>query len=125
MTKVLTFGTFDNFHPGHEFFLNGAQKKGELWIAIARDETVGKMKGKQPKHNEEARMQAVQEAFPDAHVLLGDSHKYLVPLQTVQPDLVVLGYDQKLPAGISEDDIPCPIVRLPAYKPEKYKSSLI
>jgi len=125
MARVLIFGTFDRLHPGHEFFLRAAQKRGEVWVAVARDSTVERIKGKRPVQQEEARKCAVEHAFPDVHVLLGDTHDYLAPFRAVQPDLVLLGYDQALPPGIFEEDIPCAMERLPSHKPTKYKSSLL
>ncbi|MDD3896868.1 MAG: adenylyltransferase/cytidyltransferase family protein [Candidatus Peribacteraceae bacterium] len=125
MVRVLAFGTFDRFHPGHDFFLRAAKAKGDVWVVVARDRTVERVKGKRPVQNEEERKQAVEHAFPDMHVLLGDSHDYLAPLRSVQPDLIVLGYDQTLPPGLTEADVPCAMERLPAHEPTKYKSSLL
>lgn len=45
MTVVLTFGTFDIFHPGHEYYLREAKKHGDkLVTVIARDQTVKNVK---------------------------------------------------------------------------------
>jgi len=36
--KVMVFGTFDIFHPGHRSFLNQAKKYGNyLIVVVARD----------------------------------------------------------------------------------------
>lgn len=36
--KVMAFGTFDLFHPGHQYYLSEASKSGdELIVVIARD----------------------------------------------------------------------------------------
>ena len=123
--RILVFGTFDNLHPGHIFFLKEAEKCGELWVAIARDQTVEHIKKQSVVQNEEIRKSAIENAMPEAHVILGDPKDYLRPIQEIRPDRIILGYDQKLPPGISVEDITCPIERLPAYKPEKYKSSLL
>jgi FAD synthetase len=123
--KVLVFGTFDHFHPGHQFVLNQAQKRGELFVVIARDSNVKKLKNLSATWPEEKRMAAVQEAFPSAQVMMGDKEDFLAPVKAVQPDLILLGYDQKLPPGVTEADFPCPVERLPAFEPEKYKSSII
>jgi cytidyltransferase-like protein len=43
--KVMTFGTFDLFHPGHVYYISQAESLAdELIIIIARDERVKKMK---------------------------------------------------------------------------------
>jgi len=123
--KVLVFGTFDHLHPGHLFFLQEAEKEGELHIALARDVTVEKLKGFPPRQGEVERMRAIEEAFTNAHVFLGDTKDYLVPVRKVKPDLILLGYDQELPPGVTMEDLPCPIKRVEPHKPEKYKSSLM
>lgn len=122
--RVLAFGTFDELHPGHQFLLEEAFKRGELTVVVARDSNVRRIKGHPPLQSEDARRRAVQETVPQATVVLGDPEDFLRPVQRVQPDVIVLGYDQHLPPGIVPADLPCPIERIPAYHPEKYKSSL-
>lgn len=42
---VMTFGTFDVFHPGHRFYLSEARKLGNrLLVIVALDSTVEKIK---------------------------------------------------------------------------------
>lgn len=122
--RVLVFGTFDALHPGHVFVLEKAAARGELHVVVARDATVQRIKSRPPAQPEHERAAAIQAAFPAAHVHLGDPQNYAKPLHTIQPDLVLLGYDQQLPPGVSAKDIPCPVERLPAFEPERYKSSL-
>ncbi|MEK7591615.1 MAG: adenylyltransferase/cytidyltransferase family protein [Patescibacteria group bacterium] len=122
--RILVFGTFDELHPGHRFVLEEALKRGETHVVVARDLNVQKIKGRLPKQNEEERRRAIEKAFPGMHPVLGDTSDFLVPVRAVKPDLIVLGYDQKLPPGVSEKDLPCAVERLPAFKPDKYKSSL-
>lgn len=124
--KILLFGTFDFLHPGHFFVLNEGEKRGDLHVVVARDATVEKIKKKLPVHSQEERKAAIEEAFPGAVVVLGsDDGDYLKPVRELAPDLILLGYDQKLPPGIQEKDLPCPVERLPSFEPEKYKSSLL
>lgn len=122
--KVLAFGTFDRLHPGHRFVLGEAAKRGDLFVVIARDTSVVAIKGKTAMQSEQQRWTAVKEAYPQATVVLGDSADFLSPVRTIGPDLIVLGYDQRMPPGVSDADLPCPVERLPAFFPEKYKSSL-
>ena len=58
--KVLAFGTFDIFHPGHEFYLKSAAKHGSLHVVVARDSTVESVKGRKPKNNEDARLAVIR-----------------------------------------------------------------
>ncbi len=122
--RVCVCGTFDHLHPGHMFFLREALKRGKLFVIIARDTTVQRIKGKFPRETENVRLAKLQKALPHLHPLLGNPEDFLAPIRSVQPDLILLGYDQHLPPGIHEDDLPCPFERLPAFHPEKYKSSL-
>jgi FAD synthetase len=122
--RILIFGTFDHLHPGHAFVLEEALRRGEAHVVVARDGNVAKIKGRKPDQTEEERKVAIEKAFPAAHVLLGDPDDFLVPIRSVNPDLILLGYDQKLPPGVSEADIQIPIERLQPHHPEKFKSSL-
>lgn len=122
--RVLLFGTFDRLHPGHEFVLNEGSKRGELSVVVARDATVEKIKGRKADQSEQARLSAIREKFPKARVVLGDDEDYLKPVSAIAPDLILLGYDQTLPPGVQLKDLPCPVERLPAFEPEKYKTSL-
>lgn len=122
--KVLVFGTFDRLHPGHRFVLDEAGKRGKVHVVVARDASVALIKKKAPLQSEHERAEAVQRAYPDAVVMIGDPHDYLAPVRAVRPNLILLGYDQRMPPGIREEDLPCPVERLPAFFPEKYKSSL-
>ena len=94
-------------------------------MVVARDATVEHIKGFKPDHTEEERKKGIEAAHPDVTVVLGDEEDYLVPVRELKPDLILLGYDQKLPSSITEEDLPCPVERLEAFEPEKYKSSLL
>ncbi len=113
--RVLVFGTFDGLHPGHQFFLEEAGKRGNLHIAVARDENVMRIKNKKPENDENERMAAILEKYPEADVCLGDSDDYLKPVREIKPDLIFLGYDQKMPPGVSEEDLGCNMERLPEF----------
>lgn len=122
--RVLVCGTFDHLHPGHLFFLQEALKRGKLFVIVARDTTVQRVKGLLPRETEGVRLAKLRKALPHIHPLLGNPEDFLAPVHSVRPDLILLGYDQRLPPGIREVDLPCPFERLPAFHPEKYKSSL-
>ena len=123
--KILLFGTFDHFHPGHQFVLDEAVKRGEVFVVIARDRNVEKIKNLTPSHNELERMKAVQLAVPTATVVLGDPTDFMAPVRAIQPDLILLGYDQRMPPGITEDQLGAPVERLPSFDPHLHKSSLL
>lgn len=124
MKTVLTFGTYDVFHPGHDFFLQAASTHGDrLIVVVARDTNVVRIKKRAPHDNENKRLKNVQAHPAVTEALLGYEEwgKHLQVLQDIQPDIICLGYDQQatLPDG------PWKVVRLESYQPHKYKSSLL
>ena len=122
--RVLTFGTFDQLHPGHIAYLKQAEDRGALLVLVARDENVEKFKGRRPEENEDTRVANVLRHFPKATVVLGEHDDYLHKVRELNHDLILLGYDQKMPPGIAETDLPAPVERAEPYKPEEFKSSL-
>lgn len=122
--KLMIFGTFDDLHPGHLYVFRNALERGDVYVVVARDSNVLKIKGRPPLQAEGDRVAAIEKSFPSAHVLLGNPEDFLAPVREVQPDLIVLGYDQKLPPGVTEEDLGVPVERLDAFHPEIHKSSL-
>ena len=122
---MLLFGTFDGLHPGHRFVMDEALRRGDVTVVVARDATVERLKGRTPIDGQEERMRALREAYPGVAVLLGDPQDFLAPVRAARPDIIVLGYDQRLPPGVDAADFPCPVERLPAFHPELYKSSAL
>jgi FAD synthetase len=127
----MTFGTFDHLHAGHEHYLREASKHGhEMITVLARDETVKKVKGELPDHNEIERKQKIEESNIDTKVVLGNiGDKYEV-IRKFKPDVICLGYDQytftqKLQKELIDQKLNTEIIRIKPYKPEVFKSSLI
>ena len=124
--KIMVFGTFDLLHPGHLFVLTEAGKRGNVTAIVARARNVERIKGTAPSQNDEKRVEAVRKAFPAYSVRLGDPEDFLAPVRAAAPDLILLGYDQKLPPGITEKDLASARVeRLPAFHPELYKTTIV
>lgn len=124
--RIMVFGTFDQLHPGHQSFLSQAYARGELWVVVARDSSVLNIKKRSPVQTEDQRMKAIAAAFPRAHVMLGNADgDFLAPVRAVRPDLIMLGYDQKMPPGVTESELGAATERADAFHPEKYKSSLL
>ena len=122
--SVMVFGTFDRLHPGHEYFLDEASKHGSLKVVVARDENVMKIKGHLPVENEKKRAKEIKKGFPDAKVIPGDPKDFLGPVRKFKPDVIFLGYDQKLPPGLKRKDLKCRIKRARSYMQHRFKSSL-
>ena len=122
--RILVTGTFDDLHPGHHFVLSEASRRGELFVIVARDANVKRFKGRSPLQDETQRKAAIEQAYPHAHVVLGDSEDFLRPVREIHPDLILLGYDQNLPPGVDEQALGCTTERLHAFEPHKHKSSV-
>lgn len=129
--KVMAFGTFDFFHAGHENYLAQAKALGdELIVVVARDETVKKVKGHAPLYNERKRLRDVQNCKHVSRAVLGNpDDKYRV-IKKYAPQVLALGYDQYvftygLKNYFIKENLNIEIVRLQAFEPETFKSSLI
>lgn len=131
MKKVMCFGTFDVLHEGHRFYLTEARKLGDyLVVVVARDDTVKEVKKRQPLHSENERVRQLQQLGIADKVVLGNSGDKLRVVEEEKPSIICLGYDQtfftdKIKERLQQRGLNVKVVRLPAYKPEVYKSSLI
>ena len=133
---VLAFGSFDILHPGHLLYLEKARRLGDsLIVIIARDDTIKKIKGKEPFFDQEdrARMISSLKIVDNAVVgkkLVKPHDKYEV-IKKYRPSILVFGYDQKvnlpdLKGWLKENRLSPKIVRIKAREdPRKYKSSKI
>ena len=127
MVKVMGFGTFDGVHPGHLFFLQQLKRLGdEVYIVVARDRNVKRIKGKNPQFNEKDRRAALEKMKLVDKVLMGHSKNFYHWINKFQPDVIGLGYDQKADIEDLKRAFPnIEITRLKPLEPEKYKSSLL
>jgi len=95
--KVLTFGTFDILHQGHEFYLKQAKEYGDiLGVVIARDKNVAKIKGKYPINNELKRLNKIKVLSYVNQVFLGNTQDKYKVIEEFKPDVICLGYDQRI-----------------------------
>jgi FAD synthetase len=100
MKKIATFGVFDIIHVGHIRFLEECKKisrDSKLIVVIARDSSVIKDKGKPPIINENDRKCIVASLKSVDNAILGnEGSDKLKIVEKIKPDIIVLGYDQKL-----------------------------
>lgn len=134
--RVLAFGTFDKLHEGHRFYLQAAAALGEaLYVLVACDQAVMWAKGRPPAQPASQRLAAVAALPFVTRAWIGepvtDLRDYLRPIRLIKPDIVALGYDQALDIdswlneAVTALRPRLKIVRLTAFHPEKYKSSII
>ncbi len=128
---VLCLGTFDRLHPGHEDYFRQARELGDrLVVVVARDETVQNVKGHEPLQPENVRLEAVAHHPLVSEARLGlPGDKYRI-IEEIQPDIILLGYDQQvftesLEQVLRARGVSCTVKRANPYKPEIYKSSLL
>ncbi|MFH1894778.1 MAG: adenylyltransferase/cytidyltransferase family protein [Patescibacteria group bacterium] len=131
MKKVLVFGTFDGLHPGHRSFFNQASKKGDyLIVVVARDTTVWKIKNCRPQKNERQRFLEIKKSKLADRVLLGGKGNPYKIIERLAPDVIFLGYDQKvftedLSVELRKMNLKTKIYRGKSYYPRKYHSRLV
>ena len=131
MKLVMCAGTFDIIHPGHLYFLSEAKKYGNrLIVIVARDETSEKFKGKKPLHNEKERLENVRSLEIVDEAMLGKHGNIFNIIEEIKPDVICLGYDQKvqkqeLEEELKKRNIKADVIRIGSYMPNVYKSSKI
>lgn len=131
MKKVMTFGTFDHFHAGHEYYLKQAKALGDMLIVIvARDKTVKRIKGSAPDYNEKERLKTVKACKIAEKVTLGEIEDKYEVIKRFKPEIIALGYDQftftyRLGKFLIDNKINAKIIRLKPYKPTVYKTTIL
>jgi len=122
-------GTFDIIHPGHLYYLSESKKYGDkLVVVVARDSTSQKFKDRKPVHNEKERLEAVRMLKIVDEAVLGKEGNIFNIIEEIKPDVLCLGYDQKVLKQELEDElkkrgIKAEVIRIGAYMPNVYKSS--
>ena len=98
MVRVMAVGVFDLLHAGHLHYVEQAKSLGEeLIVVVAHDDTVRKQKH-EPVTNQELRRRMVEGLKPVDKAIVGNPPSIPIfdILDTVKPDIIALGYDQKL-----------------------------
>ena len=126
----MVFGTFDPLHKGHLNYFEQAKKEGDfLIVVVARDEVIRKEKGREPSKPEKERLTKIEEVEIVDKALLGYKGDKLQIIKEENPDILCLGYDQKvdleeLRESLNKIGLKPEIKRMKPFKPEKYKSSI-
>lgn len=129
----MVFGTFDVLHQGHLNFFRQARRLAKnpyLIVSVARDQNVKKIKKREPLHNEKQRLMQVRKLSITDKAVLGGLANHLPHIIREKPDIIALGYDQKaytknLQRLLKKQGLNVRIVRLKAFKPLVFQSSLI
>ena len=135
--RVFIGGTFDGLHSGHLFLVNYARTQGtklarrsgrdgvQVSAVIARDDSVLRIKNRAAHHNQEERRLLLASLRTVDHVIIGVPNDFIQSVRRVDPDLIVLGYDQRATweGALRDAGIDAKIIRCPAYQQGRLKSS--
>ena len=122
MKKVLAGGRFNILHPGHIYFLQKAKSLGDyLVVVLAHDKTILKQKKALLFPAEERKMLIESLKCVDKVIIgyeIGDESGYIRVVNDESPDIIALGYDQKINAKVLQGKIgkKIKIVRIGNYK---------
>ena len=126
--RVIALGTFDVLHPGHLHYLETAADHGsELHVIVARAENVTHKPRPVCPDRQRAEMVGALDVVDEAHV--GHPDDYFVPVERIDPDVIVLGHDQHHDAddvrtALAEHGIDCVVTRASAREPA-YEGELL
>jgi tRNA pseudouridine55 synthase len=127
---VAVFGAFDILHPGHISLISQAKKIGKPVVIIGRDSTIKRIKGTQPFYNEQTRKKNLEQTNLAAEVKLGNEDSPYKIIETLKPNIILLGPDQKaftqnLATELKRLKLDTKIIRAQNFHPEFFKSSKI
>ena len=133
MTRVVAQGTFDLLHPGHVHYLSEAAAMGdELYVIVARRSNVDH---KEPPICDARQRRDVVDALEVVdEAVLGHEEDIFVPIEELEPDVIVLGHDQhhdrealaaELEARGLDCELRCASGRDPRYDAELLSTRLI
>jgi FAD synthetase len=120
-TTVIAQGTFDILHPGHLHYLREAAAMGdELCVIIARRDNVSHKQ--KPILTDRQRRDMVDALDPVDSAVLGDREDIFVPIERIDPDVIVLGHDQHhdeeaIAGALAERGIDCAVERASGRDP--------
>ncbi|MFC7155198.1 adenylyltransferase/cytidyltransferase family protein [Halomarina halobia] len=123
---VVAQGTFDLLHPGHLHYLEQAAELGEVYVIIARRENVTHKP--KPVLPDRQRRDMVAALDPVDHAVLGHREDIFVPIEEIDPDVILLGHDQHhdpaaIAAALDERGIDCEVRRASGRDP-RYEGEL-
>jgi len=120
-TRAIAQGTFDILHPGHVHYLREAASMGEeLHVIVARSANVTHKPDPVVPARQRRDVVDALAVVDEAH--LGHTEDIFVPIERIDPDVVVLGYDQHhdeetIRAALDDRGIDCEVRRASGREP--------
>lgn len=117
-TTVIAQGTFDILHPGHLHYLSEAASMGdELHVIVARRNNITHKE--KPILPDEQRRVMVDAFEMVDHARLGHEEDIFAPIEKIDPDVIVLGFDQHhdedaIEAALADRGVDCRVERASA-----------
>ncbi|MDI6721308.1 MAG: adenylyltransferase/cytidyltransferase family protein, partial [Candidatus Aenigmarchaeota archaeon] len=102
MKTVLTGGKFNMIHPGHIFLLKFAKRQGDRFVVVLAHDSRNKRDYAQKAKLRKAMLDQLK--LVDK-VVIGDNKNFMKVVCREKPDVIVLGYDQKIPGEKNEEKI--------------------
>ncbi|WP_418281168.1 adenylyltransferase/cytidyltransferase family protein [Halorubrum sp. DTA98] len=119
--RVVAQGTFDILHPGHVHYLTDAASYGdELHVIVARSENVTHKPSPILADRQRRDMVAALAVVDEAR--LGHPEDIFTPIEAIDPDVIVLGFDQHhdepaIEAALGDRGIDCRVERATGREP--------
>lgn len=99
---VFAAGCFNRIHPAHLRLLRQARVLGDLLVVVLSHDSHNRKPRAVAASLRKKRLEALGVAD---RVVVGDSHGFAATLRREKPDLLVLGYDQRLPDAETEQAV--------------------
>jgi FAD synthetase len=126
--RAVAQGTFDLLHPGHVHYLREAAAFGdELHVIVARQDNVTHKQPPIIPDRQRRDVVAAVDVVDEAH--LGHESDIFVPIERLDPDVIVLGYDQHhdeaaIEAALDERGVDCRVERA-GPRDERHEEELL
>src|SRR3989338_8574756 len=91
---VLCGGKFNAFHKGHEYFLKKCKSCGDKLVVVLAHDSRNKVPYAKPA---EIRKKILEKTGIPDKIIIGSPENFSKTVEKIRPDVICLGYDQKLP----------------------------
>jgi len=121
MKRVVAQGTFDILHPGHLHYLEESAAMGdELHVVVAHSSNVTHKPG--PVVPDRQRVEMVGSLDVVDHARLGHPEDIFVPIEEIEPAIIVLGHNQyhdprEIESRLADRGVDCEVRRASKREP--------